>query len=123
MKFTGKNRSTQGNTCPSATLSTTNLTWADPGSKPGLRSGLLCFLLESNILTWSPALLLPQDFSLQAILLHILGNKNLRSWYFVKWRNISTTFFKNYLNASRNAIRNIHVYTEHGNMRCIIALL
>jgi hypothetical protein len=24
-------------TCPSATLSTTNLTWTDPGSNPGLR--------------------------------------------------------------------------------------
>jgi hypothetical protein len=28
---------TRGETCPSATLSTTNLTWTDPGSNPGLR--------------------------------------------------------------------------------------
>jgi hypothetical protein len=26
-------------TCPSATLSTTNPTWTDPGSNPGLRGG------------------------------------------------------------------------------------
>jgi hypothetical protein len=37
MKLTGENRSTRRKTCPSATLSTTNPTWADPGSKPGLR--------------------------------------------------------------------------------------
>jgi hypothetical protein len=36
MKLTGENRSTQGKTRPSATLSTTNPTWTDPGSKPGL---------------------------------------------------------------------------------------
>jgi hypothetical protein len=29
---------TRRKTCPSATLSTTNLTWTDPGSNPGLRS-------------------------------------------------------------------------------------
>jgi hypothetical protein len=32
-----KNRSTWGKPCPSATLSTTNPTWTDPGSKQGLR--------------------------------------------------------------------------------------
>jgi hypothetical protein len=37
MKLTGENRSTRGETCPSATLSTTNPTWTDPGSNPGLR--------------------------------------------------------------------------------------
>jgi hypothetical protein len=37
MKLTGENRSTGGKTCPSATLSTTNPTWTDPGSNPGLR--------------------------------------------------------------------------------------
>jgi hypothetical protein len=37
MKLTGENRSTRGKTCPSATLSTTNPTWIDPGSNPGLR--------------------------------------------------------------------------------------
>jgi hypothetical protein len=37
MKLTGENRSTRGKTCPSATLSTTNPTWADPGSNPFLR--------------------------------------------------------------------------------------
>jgi hypothetical protein len=37
MKLTGENRDTRGKTCPSATLSTTNPTWTDPGSNPGLR--------------------------------------------------------------------------------------
>jgi hypothetical protein len=37
MKLSGENRSTRGKTCPSATLSTTNPTWTDPGSNPGLR--------------------------------------------------------------------------------------
>jgi hypothetical protein len=37
MKMTGENRSIRGKTCPSATLSTTNPTWTDPGSNPGLR--------------------------------------------------------------------------------------
>jgi hypothetical protein len=37
MKFTGENHSTRGETCPSVTLSTTNPTWTDPGSNPGLR--------------------------------------------------------------------------------------
>jgi hypothetical protein len=36
MKSTGENRSTRGETCPSATLST-NPTWTDPGSNPDLR--------------------------------------------------------------------------------------
>jgi hypothetical protein len=33
----GKTEVLGGKTCPSATLSTTNPTWTDPGSKPGLR--------------------------------------------------------------------------------------
>ena len=37
MKLTGKSEVFGGKTCPSATLSTTNPTWADPGSNPGLR--------------------------------------------------------------------------------------
>jgi hypothetical protein len=37
MKLTGENRSTRGKTCPSATLSSTNPTWTDPGSNPGPR--------------------------------------------------------------------------------------
>jgi hypothetical protein len=39
MKLTGENQSTRGKTCPSATFSTTNPTWTDPGSNPGLRGG------------------------------------------------------------------------------------
>jgi hypothetical protein len=37
MILTGENRRTRRKTCPSATLSTTNPTWIDPGSNPGLR--------------------------------------------------------------------------------------
>jgi hypothetical protein len=39
MKLTGENRRTRGKTCPSATLSTTNPTWTDPGSNPALSGG------------------------------------------------------------------------------------
>jgi hypothetical protein len=35
--LTGENRRARRKTCPSATLSTTNPTWIDPGAKPGLR--------------------------------------------------------------------------------------
>ena len=37
MKLTEENRSTRGKTCPTATLSTINLTWTDQGSNPGIR--------------------------------------------------------------------------------------
>jgi len=37
MILTGVNRSTQRETCPSATLPTTNLVWSDLRSIPGLR--------------------------------------------------------------------------------------
>jgi hypothetical protein len=37
MNLAGENRSTRGKTCPSANLSTTNSTWTDLGSNPGLR--------------------------------------------------------------------------------------
>ena len=37
MKLTGENRSTRRNPRPSATSSTTNPIWTDPGSNPGLR--------------------------------------------------------------------------------------
>jgi hypothetical protein len=39
MKLTWENRSSRRKTCLSATLSTTNPTWTDPGSNPGLRGG------------------------------------------------------------------------------------
>jgi hypothetical protein len=39
MKLTGKIEVLGGNTCHSATLSTTKPTWTDPGFKPGLRGG------------------------------------------------------------------------------------
>jgi hypothetical protein len=35
----GKTEELGGKTCPSATLSTTNPTWTDPGSNPGLHGG------------------------------------------------------------------------------------
>ena len=37
MGLTWENRSTRRKTCPNATLSTTNLTWTNPASNPGLR--------------------------------------------------------------------------------------
>jgi hypothetical protein len=37
MIVTGENRRTRIKTCPSATLSTKNTTWIDPGANPGLR--------------------------------------------------------------------------------------
>jgi hypothetical protein len=37
MKLTEDNERTRGKTCSSATLSTTNSTWTDPGSNQGLR--------------------------------------------------------------------------------------
>jgi hypothetical protein len=39
MQLTGKNRSTRGKTCPSATLSTTIPTWTYLGSNVDLRGG------------------------------------------------------------------------------------
>jgi hypothetical protein len=36
---TGENRSTRVKTCPNASLSTTNPTWTDHGSNPGLCGG------------------------------------------------------------------------------------
>jgi hypothetical protein len=39
MILAGENRSTMGKTCPTATLSTTNLTWRHTGSTLGLRGG------------------------------------------------------------------------------------
>jgi hypothetical protein len=36
MKLTGENRRARRKTYPSATLSTTNPTWPDPGSNPGI---------------------------------------------------------------------------------------
>jgi hypothetical protein len=39
MILTGENRSIRGKTCPSATSSTTNPKWTDPGSNPGLCGG------------------------------------------------------------------------------------
>jgi hypothetical protein len=39
MKLTGEDRNTWGKTRPSATLSTTNPTWTDPGLNPCLRGG------------------------------------------------------------------------------------
>jgi hypothetical protein len=52
MKLTGENRSTRGETCPSATLSTTYPTWTDPGSNPGLHGGshvtALCMVWDTQ---------------------------------------------------------------------------
>jgi hypothetical protein len=52
MILTGENRRTRRKTCPSATLTTTNPTWIDPGENPGLRR-------ERRLTTWAMARLLP----------------------------------------------------------------
>jgi hypothetical protein len=39
MILAGENRITRRKICPSATLSTTNPTWIDPGANPVLRGG------------------------------------------------------------------------------------
>jgi hypothetical protein len=48
MILTGENRGTRRQTCPSATLSTTNPTWIEPGANPGLRGERPV----TNRLTW-----------------------------------------------------------------------
>jgi hypothetical protein len=54
MKLTGENLSTRGKTCPSATLSTTNPTWTDPGSNLGFRGGRLAAnRLSHDTAQWS----------------------------------------------------------------------
>jgi hypothetical protein len=65
MKLTGEIRSTRRKTCPSATLSTTNPTWTDPGSTAGLRGdrpatnrlshGTTKFMLKNNVCCALPA--------------------------------------------------------------------
>jgi hypothetical protein len=51
MKLTGQNRSTRGKTCPSATVSTINPTWTDPGSNPSLRGGRFADLLSMDLIS------------------------------------------------------------------------
>jgi hypothetical protein len=52
MILTGENRRTRRKTCPSATLSTTNPTWIDPGTNSGLR----CERTATNDLSHGTAL-------------------------------------------------------------------
>jgi hypothetical protein len=54
MKLTGKNRRTRGKTCPSATFSTTNLTWTDL---------VLFFLLIPGFFPFDPFLFCISPFS------------------------------------------------------------
>jgi hypothetical protein len=48
------NRRTRRKTCPSATLSTTNPTWIDPGANPGLRGERPAPNYPASSYTWSP---------------------------------------------------------------------
>jgi hypothetical protein len=50
-------------TRPSATLSTTNPTWPDQGSKPGHRSGKPA----TNRLSYGSAFLIPLDLTMQIL--------------------------------------------------------
>jgi hypothetical protein len=54
MKVTGENRSNRGKNLSQCHLSTTNPTWTDPGSDPGLRGGSfggtgLCRAVNSSV--------------------------------------------------------------------------
>jgi hypothetical protein len=66
MIVTGENQRTQRKTYPSATLSTTNPTWTDPGANPGVCSDRLV----TNSLSHGTAL-------------KYLSKKN-EVWYFIK---------------------------------------
>jgi hypothetical protein len=57
MKLKGENRSTRRKTCPSVSLSTSNPTWTDPGSNPGVHgetnrlghgTAFCCLTLDGN---------------------------------------------------------------------------
>ena len=50
MKLTGENRSILGKTCPSTNLSTTNPTWTNPGSNPGLCKLELTLLVLQKVI-------------------------------------------------------------------------
>jgi hypothetical protein len=68
MKLTGENRSAWEKTCPSATVSTTNPTWIDSGSNPGLRGVIRNFVL----LDWPTSPLLPPSNSIHLVAFPIL---------------------------------------------------
>jgi hypothetical protein len=54
MILTGENRKTRRETCPSSTLSNTNLTWTDLGRKPGFCGEKPA----TNLLSYGTALIL-----------------------------------------------------------------
>jgi hypothetical protein len=72
MILTGWSRRTLREACPSATLSTTNPTWTDPGAKPGLRLQVLT-LSYSRIGTTS-------EVRTVAMLLLMVGNRKVHKW-------------------------------------------
>jgi hypothetical protein len=77
-----------GKTCPSATLSTTNLTWTDPGSNPGLRverpatnrlsHGTATLMCKSQILIW--------DSHKNGHFVKVFESFTLAKWPWRKWR-------------------------------------
>jgi hypothetical protein len=108
MKLTGKNRRTRGKACHRTTLSTTNPTWNDPRSNPGLRGGrpaanrlshgtaicvCLCVCVCWHDLTvslckfkegrrWRPTYWLTRlqkEVSLRSILVHVLITRNFKA--------------------------------------------
>jgi hypothetical protein len=52
MKLTGEDGNSRGKTRPSATLSTTNPTWTDPGSNPGYGTAFSDFSNSNNNFLW-----------------------------------------------------------------------
>jgi hypothetical protein len=92
MIMTGENRRSRRKTCPSTTLSTTNLTWIYPGANPGLRVErrltIIALTLNSINTLWGyNAELLIAKTGGRTI---PLGFKELR--YALHWTNANKTF-------------------------------
>jgi hypothetical protein len=95
MQLTGQNPSSRGKTCPSATLSTTNPTWTDRGSNPGLRDGRPA----TNRLSHGTARVVPLDAELRRL---------LKSPTF--WRRVVVNELLNDGHEGRTLFRNVDSY-------------
>ena len=87
MKLTGETRGTRGKPRPSATLSTTNPTWNDPGSNPDLRGERPATNRLSHCTALDPRLRLRGHWDRSALLVDTRTKKDKRAWY------PPTTFF------------------------------
>jgi hypothetical protein len=92
MIFTGENRRTERETCPCATLSTTNPIWSDLGMNTGLRGERSVTTCLSHDMAYNTSYILRPEFSVadQTIVLctyFFFLQKNLVS----TWKSILTT--------------------------------